>query len=94
MMVKTVAVNAGIISTRSLSVRDNIFVSLYYLGIDKFNAKWALFMANIESIIFDLDGTLVDSQPAAIRSTIEALRNFGKFISMIRGSGTIRWWIS
>lgn len=34
-------------------------------------------MANIESIIFDLDGTLVDSQPAAIRSTIEALSHFG-----------------
>ena len=38
-------------------------------------------MANIESIIFDLDGTLVDSQPAAIRSTIEALSNFGIDIS-------------
>ena len=38
-------------------------------------------MANIESIIFDLDGTLVDSQPAAIRSTIEALRNFGILIN-------------
>ena len=38
-------------------------------------------MANIESIIFDLDGTLVDSQPAAIRSTIEALRNFGIHIN-------------
>ena len=34
-------------------------------------------MANIESIIFDLDGTLVDSQPAAIRSTIEALSHLG-----------------
>ena len=38
-------------------------------------------MAPIDSIIFDLDGTLVDSQPAAIRSTIEALSNFGIHIT-------------
>ena len=38
-------------------------------------------MAQIDSIIFDLDGTLVDSQPAAIRSTTEALSNFGIHIT-------------
>ena len=31
----------------------------------------------IDSIIFDLDGTLVDSQPAALGSTVEALSRFG-----------------
>ena len=40
-------------------------------------------MANIESIIFDLDGTLVDSQPADIRSTIEALSHVGIDVSDI-----------
>ena len=34
-------------------------------------------MANIESIIFDLDGTLVDSQPAAITSSVQTLNSFG-----------------
>ena len=38
-------------------------------------------MAQIDSIIFDLDGTLVDSQPAAIKSTTEALSNFGIHIT-------------
>ena len=40
-------------------------------------------MANIESIIFDLDGTLVDSQPAAIGSTIETLSHLGIDVSDI-----------
>ena len=31
----------------------------------------------IDTIIFDLDGTLVDSQPAALGATIEALSRFG-----------------
>jgi HAD superfamily hydrolase (TIGR01549 family) len=31
----------------------------------------------IDAIIFDLDGTLVDSQPAALGATIEALSRFG-----------------
>jgi HAD superfamily hydrolase (TIGR01509 family) len=31
----------------------------------------------IDSIIFDLDGTLVDSQPAALGATVEALSRFG-----------------
>ncbi len=31
----------------------------------------------IDTIIFDLDGTLVDSQPAALAATIEALSRFG-----------------
>ena len=30
----------------------------------------------IDTIIFDLDGTLVDSQPAALGATIEALAQF------------------
>jgi HAD superfamily hydrolase (TIGR01549 family) len=30
-----------------------------------------------DTVIFDLDGTLVDSQPAALGSTIEALSHFG-----------------
>ena len=38
-------------------------------------------MAQFDSIILDLDGTLVDSQPAAIRSTTEALSNFGIHIT-------------
>ena len=42
-------------------------------------------MANIESIIFDLDGTLVDSQPAAIRSTIEVLSHLGIDVRDIEG---------
>ncbi|NQW23348.1 MAG: HAD family hydrolase [SAR202 cluster bacterium] len=32
---------------------------------------------NIDTVIFDLDGTLVDSQPAALGATIEALSRFG-----------------
>lgn len=31
----------------------------------------------IDTVIFDLDGTLVDSQPAALGATIEALSGFG-----------------
>ena len=31
----------------------------------------------IDTVIFDLDGTLVDSQPAALGGTIEALSRFG-----------------
>ena len=31
----------------------------------------------IDTVIFDLDGTLVDSQPAALGATIEALSQFG-----------------
>ena len=31
----------------------------------------------IDTVIFDLDGTLVDSQPAALGATIEALSRFG-----------------
>ena len=31
----------------------------------------------IDTVIFDLDGTLVDSQPAALGATIEALSSFG-----------------
>ena len=30
-----------------------------------------------DTVIFDLDGTLVDSQPAALGATIEALSQFG-----------------
>ena len=30
----------------------------------------------IDTVIFDLDGTLVDSQPAALGATIEALSRF------------------
>ena len=35
----------------------------------------------IDNIIFDLDGTLVDSQPAAFGATIEALSRFGVHIT-------------
>ena len=31
----------------------------------------------IDTVIFDLDGTLIDSQPAALGATIEALSRFG-----------------
>ncbi|SVA23069.1 uncharacterized protein METZ01_LOCUS75923 [marine metagenome] len=33
--------------------------------------------STIDTVIFDLDGTLVDSQPAALGATIEALSRFG-----------------
>ncbi|PKB82010.1 MAG: hypothetical protein BZY88_05350 [SAR202 cluster bacterium Io17-Chloro-G9] len=36
---------------------------------------------NIDAVIFDLDGTLVDSQPAALGATIEALSRFGVQVS-------------
>lgn len=35
----------------------------------------------IDTIIFDLDGTLVDSQPAALGATIEALSRFGLHVT-------------
>ena len=35
----------------------------------------------IDTIIFDLDGTLVDSQPAALGATIEALARFGVHVT-------------
>lgn len=35
----------------------------------------------IDTIIFDLDGTLVDSQPAALGATIEALSRFGVHVT-------------
>ena len=35
----------------------------------------------IDTIIFDLDGTLVDSQPAALGATIEALTRFGVHVT-------------
>ena len=38
-------------------------------------------MGKINTIIFDLDGTLVDSYPAAIKSTTEALSDFGLQVS-------------
>ena len=38
-------------------------------------------MGKINNIIFDLDGTLVDSYPAAIKSTTEALSDFGVQVS-------------
>ena len=38
-------------------------------------------MGKIDSIIFDLDGTLVDSYPAAIRSSTDALSDFGVQVS-------------
>ncbi|MEC9309577.1 MAG: HAD-IA family hydrolase [Chloroflexota bacterium] len=38
-------------------------------------------MGKIDSIIFDLDGTLVDSQPAAIKSSTQALSAFGVQVS-------------
>ena len=38
-------------------------------------------MGKIDSVIFDLDGTLVDSYPAAITSSTEALRDFGVQVS-------------
>ena len=38
-------------------------------------------MGKIDSIIFDLDGTLVDSYPAAIKSSTEALSDFGVQVS-------------
>ena len=38
-------------------------------------------MGKIDSIIFDLDGTLVDSYPAAIKSSTEALSHFGVQVS-------------
>jgi len=31
---------------------------------------------NIDTVVFDLDGTLVDSQPAALGATIKALSHF------------------
>jgi HAD superfamily hydrolase (TIGR01549 family) len=31
----------------------------------------------IDTVVFDLDGTLIDSQPAALRGSIEALSRFG-----------------
>ena len=38
-------------------------------------------MGKINNIIFDLDGTLVDSYPAAIKSTTESLSDFGVPVS-------------
>ena len=35
----------------------------------------------VDTIIFDLDGTLVDSQPAALGATIEALSRFGVLVT-------------
>jgi pyrophosphatase PpaX len=35
----------------------------------------------IDTVIFDLDGTLVDSQPAALGATIEALSRYGVHVS-------------
>ena len=35
----------------------------------------------IDAVIFDLDGTLVDSQPAVLRATQEALARFDISVS-------------
>ncbi len=32
---------------------------------------------NINTVIFDLDGTLINSEPAALGATVEALSRFG-----------------
>lgn len=37
--------------------------------------------STIDTVIFDLDGTLVDSQPAVIEATIEALARFGVHVT-------------